>query len=189
MVLYRLAGGLVSREFLGMLSAHMFDETEAAKSMTGESVLIGALIGAAASIGATTIADWLRHRRETHALEASLVAEVKALLDVIEARGYVDLLEGACKNVSAVTDGRMSLSVPVPENYARVYQANAHQVGRVRKQLAQDIVRFHQLIEAVAQDVRPGGALAAGGDRGALTSDLALLKDAIATGLRVIHNQ
>lgn len=166
----------------------MLDTAIIAGTSETTSVVIGAIIGAAASIGSTTLADLLRHRRETAALEASLVAEVQALLDLIESRKYVDLLEDICRQYSEGDESAVvSLSVAVPQDYARVYQANAHQVGRARKHLVENVVRFHMLVEAVAQDVRPGGALSQGGTRSAFVADLFLLKEAVRAGQAVVH--
>ena len=73
----------------------------------------------------------------------------------------------------------------VSKEYSRIYQANAHQIGVIQTEQAVDIVRFHQLMDAVVQDVRPGGLLSNGAQLHAFTETEKIFKSALEVGRKL----
>jgi len=81
-----------------------------------------------------------------------------------------------------------SFQVLVPEHYSRIYQANCNKIGLLNKSLAAQIVRFHNLIDAVVQDVKPGGALNDGATLPVFVETRDILSEAIELGYNIVNN-
>ena len=145
--------------------------------------ILGAAAGAVASFVPNLITDYFRNKRESKKIEASLIAEIKALVEVADARKYLAAMEQVCKYLQSQAQGATyQMTVNVPKEYSRIYQANAHQIGLIQTKVAVDIVRFRQLIDAVAQDVRPEGLLSNGAQLEAFTETAEILRSALGIG-------
>lgn len=145
--------------------------------------ILGAMVGAVASFVPNLITDYFRSKREAKKIEASLIAEVKALIEVADARNYQTTLEQICVYLQSKPQGTIyQFTVNVSQEYSRIYQANAHQIGVIQSEQAVDIVRFHQLVDAVVQDVRPGGLLSNGAQLHAFTETEKIFKSALDIG-------
>lgn len=148
--------------------------------------ILGAAVGAITSFVPNLITDYFRNKREAKKIEASLIAEIQALVEVAEARKYLSTLEQVCIHLQSQPNGtRYSITVNIPQEYSRIYQTNAHQIGVIETQIAVDIVRFHQLIDAVVQDVRPGGLISVGAELVAYTETAQILKSALEVGRKL----
>lgn len=127
--------------------------------------LAGAFIGAVSSFIPTLITERCKQRRESAQLRASLVAEIAAIIEIAEMRKYQEGLQSVCVHLASQPPGTIfQYPVGIPDHYSRIYQANADRIGEIDSDSAKSIVTFHQLVDAVVQDVRPGGALANGAE-------------------------
>lgn len=148
--------------------------------------ILGAVVGVISSFVPNLITDYFRNKREAKKIEASLVAEIKALIEVADARNYQITLNKICAHLQSKPQGTTySFTVNVSQEYSRIYQANAHQIGVIQTEQAVDIVRFHQLIDAVIQDVRPGGLLSNGAPLHAFTETEKIFKFALDIGRKL----
>ena len=114
---------------------------------------------------------WIWHRqaaRERESVRAALMAEVLALVELVELRGYVEGLREAQAylsppegvSVTEIFEPRfLRYSVNIHEYYNRVYQANVTRLGGLSPNEAKQIVRFYQLADSVRLDVTAGGSL------------------------------
>lgn len=117
---------------------------------------------------------WIWHRqaaRERESVRAALMAEVLALVELVELRGYVaglreaqaDLSPPEGATVAEIFEPRLiKYAVNIHENYNRVYQANVTRLGGLSPNEAKQIVRFYQLADSVRLDVTAGGTLFGG---------------------------
>jgi hypothetical protein len=114
---------------------------------------------------------WNRQsERESASVKASLLAEVAALVDIVELRGYLPALRDRQKLLAARQGSVMSgfsnitesYEVDIDSQFNRVYQGNVTKLGVLAADDAREIVRFHQLADSVRLDVVPGGRLAVG---------------------------
>lgn len=148
--------------------------------------ILGAVVGAVASFVPNLITDYYRNKREAKKIEASLIVEIKALVEVADARSYQSTLEKICAHLQSKPQGTTyQFTVNVSKEYSRIYQANAHQIGVIQTEQAVDIVRFHQLMDAVVQDVRPGGLLSNGAQLHAFTETEKIFKSALEVGRKL----
>lgn len=109
-------------------------------------------------------------KRERESVRASLLAEVAALLEMVERRNYVKDLRAKEAYLISLTQDQLKLinpdewgfELPAAGNYNRVYQANLSRLGALSAVEATQIVRFHQFADSVRADVTSDGVLAIG---------------------------
>ena len=132
-------------------------------------VLVSLASGSAGASGPVLL-WYMQARKERASVRASLLAEVSALLDMVERRHYLRDLRLIEKQVAAIPEIQLdsldekeiSFALPNGENYNRVYQANLSRLGALSATQAAQIVRFYQLADSVRADVSNGGILANG---------------------------
>lgn len=134
-------------------------------------VLAAVVSGLVALIGPLWL--WKRQaKRESASVRASLFAEVAALIEIVDLRGYLAGLRAKeailiARKLSPMQpfqpdQGKEFLQLVIDSQYNRVYQGNVSRLGVLTAEEARQIVRFHQIADAVRLDVIPGGGLARG---------------------------
>ncbi|MDU9401442.1 hypothetical protein RTH46_02890 [Pseudomonas sp. zfem004] len=108
---------------------------------------------------------------ERRSVRASLLAEVAALRDVVEMRGYLGDLRETAEELRGEIGERMrdagkawKFVIPIQSDYNQIYKANLGRLGVLSEHEAVSIVRFHLLAESVRTDVSEGGILYEGSD-------------------------
>lgn len=120
--------------------------------------LAGAAAGAIASFFPTFVLERYREKSISRRTLSSIITEISALLNIAELRNYHSSLKDIISHLEAQPPGTKHVFiVDVPPHYSRVYQQNCSKIGLIDEVFAKDIVVFHQLIDAVVQDVKPGG--------------------------------
>ncbi|QXH45383.1 hypothetical protein KSS93_21260 [Pseudomonas xanthosomatis] len=144
---------------------------------TSEIISMGGLL--------TTIAvaagGWLWQRwQERTSVRVAIVAEVLALQQIAKERNYQSTLGEVAESLLAIPEAQrspVSLQVPIPEHYCRVYLANLGKLGYLPPRDAQLVVSFYQYMDSVVRDVTPGGILYGGcNDPDAFTNSANVLK-------------
>ena len=142
-----------------------FLETKPNEWLPVYAALGGAFAGAIASFFPTFLLERYRENKQSSRVLAALLAEISAFLEVIEHRKYHDSIKKVIEHLKDQPAGTTySYSVCVPEHYSRIYQANSSNIGAIDKTYGQKIVIFHQLVDSVVQDVKPGGIISNGAD-------------------------
>lgn len=126
----------------------------------------------AAAVGAITavVGVWLGHlfnlklaSNQRDALRKStafqIYAEVKATLEIEAHRGYSAGLEQVVVDFDAGQLTESTYEVQVPDDRFPIYKANLPNLGLLQPQLQSRVVLFYQLLEAIIQDIKPGGFL------------------------------
>lgn len=129
--------------------------------------LYAALGGAIAGAIASFFPTWLIERRRETAfaqqIESCLLAEISALVEIVDRRGYLAAIKGVVGYLRQNPEGtQYRFVVDVPSHYSRVYQDNCKHIGVVRSDIAQQVIVFHQLVDAVLQDMKPNGVFSEG---------------------------
>lgn len=123
----------------------------------------GAVAGAIASFFPTWLLERRRDSNFSTQVRNCLLAEISALLEIIEHRGYLTSIREAVEHLKSQPEGTTyHFTVDVPQHYSKIYQENCCNIGVVQNNVAQKIVVFHQLIDAIVQDVKPGGIVSSG---------------------------
>lgn len=168
---------------LSQVQAIVNEASGASQWVPAIAAILGAFVGAIAAFIPNLIVESHRFRKESCIVEASLIAEMTALIEIADERRYLSSIEQAIAHLETQPEGAtLAFGVNVPSHYSRVYQANAHRIGMIQEDKATDIIRFHQLIDAVVQDVSDGGLLSAGGSVGAFKENQQILSRAFEIG-------
>ena len=146
----------------------------------------GVFVGGISTILPTYMYEARKRNYDKESVTTALLSEISALLKIIEHRKYLRGIEEVVAHLKENTDILYQFSVRVSEHYSKIHQAHIAQIRIVKPALAVKIIEFHQLIDAVVQDIIPGGAIAeAGGDLEAFEELLAILNSAIVIGKKL----
>lgn len=120
----------------------------------------GAFVGAISTFFPTLLIERNKKRQEAKTVLFALVAEISALLKIIEVRNYIESIQNIIKHLEANPEFTHSFKVHVPDHYSRVYQSHVSNLGLLEIKQATQIIEFHQMIDAIVQDIKPGGLIA-----------------------------
>ncbi|WP_279460873.1 hypothetical protein [Aeromonas dhakensis] len=140
--------------------------TEAIKAMTIKepnewipviAAIGGAVIGSLSSLVPTIFIESKREKVFSQQITKCLLAEISALMRLIEVRRIIDNIEDAISHLKNNPNDTYIIASEIPLHYSLVYQENCRHLGAVDKQVAQQIIHFYHLIDAVVQDIKYGG--------------------------------
>lgn len=128
---------------------------------------------------------------QAETFELSIIAEVEAILNIIEKREYRKGLEEgilffALGEKLSVNES-YKLEVQIQENYCPIYFNNLDKISFISKEKVKDVVRFYSLLMSLAQDVMPGGILSTNPSSEAYKECLSLFDEAVEIGNRIIN--
>lgn len=151
----------------------------------------GAVAGAIASFFPTWLIEKRRESAFSKQIQNCLVAEVSSLVEIIEHRNYLAAIKAAVNHLKLNPKDKYSLVVDVPPHYSRVYQDNCKHIGVVDAQVAREIITFHQLIDAVIQDMKSDGPFSSGASLETFEEMESIFERAICIGrkLTAAHNK
>lgn len=99
-----------------------------------------------------------KQKQTAECLTASLILEILALKSVIEQRQYIESFEKIISTLRKNPNAEgLNYQVDIPEHYSRIYQGQCHNIGLIGKDVAIKIITFHQLLDAIVQDIKLGG--------------------------------
>ena len=129
---------------------------------------------------------WYDHKHNASSFELSVIAEVEAMLNIIDKRKYREALESGIV-VSHLTEKGLSLQIDIQENYCPIYYSNLDKISLLSKDKVKDVVQFYSILASLVQDVKPGGILnSEQPDTEDYQECLQLLNEAVILGKRII---
>lgn len=90
---------------------------------------------------------------------AQIYAEVKATLQVEQHRGYIRSVKEIVGAFERGEIASITYQVQVPDERFLIYKANIQNLSLLDGNLQVKVVTLYQLMEAVVQDIKPGGIL------------------------------
>ncbi|MGN6581027.1 MAG: hypothetical protein ACTHJ1_13740 [Bordetella sp.] len=164
-------------------------ESPSSQWITASIGIAGAAVGSIATFFPNWLLELCKKKSERTNISNALIAEVNALLKIVSYRRYIEEMEQVVARLNAAPPGtRFKYVVKVQEHYARIYQANIERLGILDTDLAVKIIEFHQMIDAVVQDIRPGGVIAdQGGDAEGFRQMLEIAQKAKNIGEEITH--
>lgn len=169
-------------------------EFEVAANIDWTTVLVALFTGVSAAGGPIWIA-YRQTKNERASVRSALLSEVAALVEIVELRGYLPDLRNAQQYLKALDGEQLAkqnpddftAAVPVPIEYNMVYRANLTRLGGLSRLEANQLVRFHQLIDSVRVDISEGGVLYTGSTNHVAFGEAAdLLETALGIGRALI---
>lgn len=125
-----------------------------------------ALLGALGVIGGALAAFFplwwhgkVQRKELRRAVAAQIYAEVKATLQVVRHRRYVEDVRNIVDSFDRGERDSAQYQVHVADDRFPLFKANLQHLALLEPQLQTKIVLFYQLLEAVVQDIKPGGLL------------------------------
>ncbi|WP_417437016.1 hypothetical protein [Idiomarina abyssalis] len=147
----------------------------------------GAFVGGVSTFLPSFLLERRKAKLEKRSVEVAIVSEISALLEVIERRMYVHDLEKEIDYLKKNPDKKVQFAVKVPAHYSQVYQQHISKIGLLHPELSAKIIRFHQLIDSVVQDIATDGVVAnAGGDLKTLGELLEIFESAVTVGNEIV---
>lgn len=123
------------------------------------SALGGAFVGAVSSFFPNYIIGILKDRQATRSTTLQLYAEIKATIELAEHRNYIQHLESVVEAFNAKQITAYTFQIQVPDDRFPIFKSSLDRLGMLEVGLQVKVVEFYQLLEAVVQDVKPGGEL------------------------------
>lgn len=123
------------------------------------SALGGAFIGAVSSFFPNYIIGKLKDRRDRRSTTLQLYAEVKSTIELVEHRNYIQQLEHVVAAFNSKQINAYTYQIQVPEDRFPIFKSSLGRLGMLEVDVQVKLVEFYQLLEAVIQDVKPGGLL------------------------------
>ena len=146
----------------------------------------GAFVGGLSTFFASYALENKHRKIERISVSNALIAEVQSIMTIIEQREYIFHLKQIIKRLETGNEKRVKASVRVPNHYSRIYQAHVGRLGILDSEFSTKVIKFHQLIDAVVQDITPGGVIVdPGGDVNAFKQFLAILNEAVKLGIEL----
>lgn len=152
------------------------------------SALIGAAVGGISTYFATIKVEERKSKHLGRSVQSALVTEIEAILEITNQRGYQQSFQQIIQYLKANPGAAYTIQVKVPGHYSRIYQENAGKIGTISNELASNIVKFHQFVDSVVQDITPGGVLYSGGNLSNYTQTKTILDTAILLGQKIIDD-
>lgn len=123
------------------------------------SALGGAFIGAVSSFFPNYIIAKLKDRKDKRSTTLQLYAEVKATIELAEHRNYIQQLERVVEAFQSKQITSYTYQIQVPDDRFPIFKSSLDRLGMLEVDIQVKVVEFYQLLEAVVQDVKPGGLL------------------------------
>ncbi len=153
--------------------------------ITSATVLGSAFVGGLVSF----IPNWLlensKARRLMRNVDAALQAEVVAMIQIVNDRGYMADIDKVLAFLGDDETKHFALQVVSKDPVGPVYHQNLDKIGALNPIRATKFVRFYQLFESVALDFRPGGAAAIGAPAAMYKNARLLLQTALDLGAEI----
>ena len=125
-----------------------------------------AIIGALSAIGGALAAFfptlWLTRIKEKelkHSVATQFYAEIKAMLKTEQHRGYIEDIRKILSAFDSNQIENYAYKVEVSEERFPIFKSNLQNLGVLEPKIQGKIVLLYQLLEAVIQDIKPGGLL------------------------------
>ena len=119
----------------------------------------GAFVGAISTYFPTLFIEKHKVKSTSNSIKVALVTEVEVILNLIEARSYLSGIQEIINKLEQNPELTHSYQVDVPPHYSRIYQTHVSNLGLLDPKLVKDIVSFYQLLDAIIQDIKPGGTI------------------------------
>lgn len=125
------------------------------------SALFAAMVGGGLTLIGGLVQSYMGERskesRDKRVLLNGLIAEMSALREIATRRRYLDTFEEIQKLGGVPGSVYEPFTVYMPDSLAPVYSANVQHLGLLDEGDASQIIRFHQLVVSVVQDIKSEG--------------------------------
>ncbi|MGD9520038.1 MAG: hypothetical protein AB7W28_11060 [Armatimonadota bacterium] len=115
-------------------------------------VVVGGVLAIAGGFASNVWLEYSRERKRRYALALAFQGEVRALLEIIEKRKYLEGLRAA-KAQTETTSKTQSYHFRARRKYFSVFEANVGQIGILKPPLSELVARFYTQANSVLEDM------------------------------------
>lgn len=98
-------------------------------------------------------------KTEKTAIQSAIIAEIKALKNIIEQRNYLKDIQSIMNYLEKNRGNTKTISLEIQSDVFPVYSNNLNKIGHLNPKLAPKVVTFYSLLSSILQDVKPDGLL------------------------------
>lgn len=120
----------------------------------------GAFIGAVTTFFPTYWIERYKENKEARMTTVAVITEIESVLSLLEKRQYVYSIKSILDKIRSGEISGSTYRIIVPADFCIVYKRNIERLGLLPNSIRKDVIEFHQLLDAVICDVRPGGLMA-----------------------------
>jgi len=120
--------------------------------------LAGALIGSAVPIAGKIFSDWRDRLPTSKAVASQLSAEIKVILDIVDARSYIPFIQQEIAKLVGIPNGKSILQIHISEDVMPIYKANLEKLHLLERDTQVKVIKFYRYLTALIEDVKLGGA-------------------------------
>jgi hypothetical protein len=144
--------------------------------MNGATVwtLVAVIVGGGISIGGQVILELVRDGRKAEQLSHAIAGEISALLEIVDARQYVQAIQA--HHAMALAGNASLFHARIEQTYFSVIEANLQNIGILPAGLPRLIPRFLTLSKSALEDI---AAIRAGDWNGKTAAELAQMYDGL----------
>lgn len=155
--------------------------------LTLTAALLGQLLAGCITNGNNKKTEKRAFDQKRKAMTLQIYAEVHAALIIIRERGYLKAFEEMITFIEQNPDVLATFEVLVAEESFPIFKANVSGLGMMPSQLLTPVVTFYTLIQALVQDVKPGGQLAKGGNKVGFEEALRIGRQTVVVGEEIVR--
>jgi hypothetical protein len=119
--------------------------------------LLGVIIGGVVTFLSTYWLARIQKNEEKKAITSAILSEIAVTLELIEARDYIPEMKRILERIESNEISGSTYEVHVPDDHSLIYKQNASKIGLLPDEFRDRVVKFHQFLEGVICDVKPGG--------------------------------
>lgn len=150
--------------------------------------LAGAAVGGSLTIISSFVLESYRTAARAEQLAHAIAGEVCAILEIVERRGYLNLLEDHRRR--ALRGERVAVNVKVSHNYFATIEANLDSIGMLPAELPLLIPRFLTYAKSAIEDLSlvddPSPAMPAAQLAGIYSELIDVLEHALRNGQKIV---
>lgn len=154
-------------------------------------VVVGGVFAIAGGFASNVWHEHSRERKQKYALALAFQGEVRALLEIIEKRKYIEGLRAA-KAQTEATGKTQPYHFRARRKYFSVFDANVGQIGLLKPPLSELVARFYTQANSILEDmemfeevdpatVNPSVAIAA------YEEVLSIFEDTVTVGKKIVN--
>jgi hypothetical protein len=118
--------------------------------------LIGVIVGAGLSIAGGFVSTYLlenqKQARESKRLAYAFRGEIRAILQIIDTRKYIQHIEQIIKSMEASGESR-TIVIAVRREYFNVYKSNVGYIGILKNPLPESVARLYVQFNSILEDL------------------------------------
>jgi hypothetical protein len=119
--------------------------------------ILGAAVGGLVPIFVRIYEEYRARKINRNAVANQIYAEISALLEIIDKRQYLQDIQMIVNQLTVNPNYQQTFQIQISEDISQMYKINLDRLPLLNPSLQTKIVKFYRFLDALVQDVKPGG--------------------------------